>query len=178
MPVAIGLQRTLVDTAEVHVRLDAVRVYSSGLCFRVIRALRPGAGEAARRAFAEGLAVGPPGPFDEAELLRGPLLGVRYADGRGAVLDLFCRYLATLPAGGAFPVLEPGGAGSTDTEAELEVHLYGLPEQGSITLVWRWEAVGVPESSLELDGDALRAAAARALVLWEEPPENVESRSS
>ena len=175
VPVATGLQHVLIDTPELCVYLNALRVYPSGLRFRVVRLLRPGAGETACRAFAQGLRVGPPAWTEAAEILSGPLLGVRYSEEgrpaeeeRGAVVDLFGRYQVTLPEGGESPVLEIGGGHSSDTEAENEFHLYGLPKQGAITLLWRWQALGVAESSLELDGDVLRAAAARAIVLWDE----------
>jgi hypothetical protein len=105
-----------------------------------------------------------------AEVLHGPLLGIRYEDGRAAALDLHGRYRANLPDGAELPVFEVTAGTGTDREEAVELSLFGLPEQGSITLYWSWLAFGVPESPLELDGDALREAASRSLVLWEEEP--------
>lgn len=168
VPVLPGWQWRLIDTPEVHCRLDGLRVYPSSLRFRIIRILRPGAGAAACGAF-EGPGRRPRGErFDAAKLLEGPLLGVRYTDGRGAALDLFGNFQTTLPQSGGFPVLELGSSTNSDSTGEHEVRLHGLPEQGSITVFWRWQAIGAAESSLELDGDALREASARARILWQE----------
>jgi hypothetical protein len=53
--------------------------------------------------------------------------------------------------------------------ADGTVRIYGLPDEGDVTLFYQWLEFEVPESSVVIDGDALRAAAERATVLWEHP---------
>ncbi len=45
-----------------------------------------------------------------------------------------------------------------------------MPEGDALEVVVVWEHQGVPESSVRLELDALRAAAAREDVLWDPPP--------
>jgi hypothetical protein len=167
VPVLLDWRLMLIDTDEVVCFLNGLRVYPSSLRCRATWLMRPGAGRAVKRAFAGGRPTGPHDAVTAAEIRRGPLLGVRYEDGRAAALDFFCCYQVTHPEGAELPVFELGAGSRAGDGGSAELSLYGLPEQGSIALFWSWLAVGVPESSLELDGDALREAASRAVVLWD-----------
>jgi hypothetical protein len=44
----------------------------------------------------------------------------------------------------------------------------GLPAEGNVELFYRWLNLDVSEASIESDGDTLRSASARAIVLWYE----------
>lgn len=61
-----------------------------------------------------------------------------------------------------------GGGSSSDGEAEQEFWIWPVPESGDIELVCEWPAYGIGESRLTVSGDELRAAAARARVVWPE----------
>lgn len=50
--------------------------------------------------------------------------------------------------------------------------MHPLPPDGPVTFVAAWLLYGVAETRVELDGSAIRAAAARAVILWPEQPES------
>jgi hypothetical protein len=177
VPVLLDWQCTLVETGGLAWYLSGLRVYPSSLRLRARWLLRAGACATEPRGFGGDRAPRPGADLAEAaaEVLRGPLLGVQYEDGRAAALGLHGRYQVTSPEGAELPTFELGSASATDREEAAELNLFGLPERGSITLHWSWLDLGVPESSLVLDGDTLREAASRSLVLWEEREETASS---
>ena len=107
----------------------------------------------------------------EAERGRDLRFGVRFADGRSAATGP-----GLVPPRAAGPQPEPplinmrGGHGGNGFWQQSH-WVWGIPETGGLDLVYSWPAEDVPESLLALDGDALRSAAGRAVVLWDEPEE-------
>jgi hypothetical protein len=97
--------------------------------------------------------------------------GVQFADGRGASAQHgFSRPDRGSPP--ARPFISPHGGHGGAGDWEQGYWIWGLPERGDVSLVYSWLAENVPESRFELDGDTLRAAAARAVRLWMEPDED------
>lgn len=97
-------------------------------------------------------------------------LGVLYADGRrGAVNSGHWPPDEAADPGRLF--LQHGSSGGTAGRWDGEFWVHPLPPQGPVTFVASWPDYGVAETRVELDGTAIRAAAARAVVLWPEEPE-------
>ena len=61
------------------------------------------------------------------------------------------------------------GEFGTESEWVEKFWVWGVPADGDAELVYSWPAEDLPESSLPIDGDLLRDAAARAVTLWAEP---------
>ncbi len=53
-----------------------------------------------------------------------------------------------------------------------EFWVHPLPPEGPVTFAASWLEYGAAETSAELDGSAIRQAAARAVILWPEEPES------
>ncbi|GAB2976487.1 hypothetical protein [Frigoribacterium salinisoli] len=107
-------------------------------------------------------------PSDPAEAVR---FGVQLADGERAFTDPTEPWPGgdpeAPPEGHVLTVLDQGD-GSSCTATEV-LWLWPLPPAGPLTLVVTWPGSGLDEGRLELDGAALRAAAAEARPLWGDP---------
>jgi hypothetical protein len=68
-----------------------------------------------------------------------------------------------------------GGSGSFG-EAAQRFWIWPVPAAGDLTLVCGWPAYGIAESRLTIDGDELRAAAARARPVWPDEPQAAPGR--
>lgn len=165
MPVSLPLGRFLVRTPWLVVFADGLRVFPTGFEFalHVRRDLRP-------RDVARGEAVDWQPPFvqehDSEDQLR---FGVLFPDGRRAVAQQGWSVEWRTPEGPRPPVIAPqDGSGSWD-HWDQSFWVWGLPAGGPVTVFYSWAEEGVPETRFELDGDALRAAAAETLVFWPEP---------
>jgi hypothetical protein len=167
----------LVRRSALAVFLSGVSVYPNGFAFEVTALRRRVAGRHfdAVEENPFGGRWGHVGERAESErLLR---FGVEYADGRGAVPDLDMRRLTRDTAPEPPFMTRRGGHGG---QGEWEQHywVWGLPEQGDVSLVYSWLAEEVAESRFELGGDALRAAAGRAVRLWNEAEDDEEEAGS
>lgn len=172
-PAALDWRVVLVETADVVCYLDEVRVYPSGFRFDVHALLLPSAASWARKVFAARHPRGEPEPPVGDGFEGSFLFGAEYEDGRRAAIGFGFRGRSPFAeAEDDFPVLRVERGSMVPDAADYEAVLYGLPEKGSLKLHARWSALGAPESTVELDGDALRAAAGRAVRLWpaQEPP--------
>jgi hypothetical protein len=127
-------------------------------------------------------------PFSQALMLdlRGPFAG---PDDDGRLPDELVRFGVLFPdgvkvtnlddwplsPGATAPVHGMDSAGSTgsDTQAQQTFWVWPVPDHGDVVLVCEWPAAGIAETRLVLDGDHLRAAAARAEPVWPD-----EARSS
>ncbi len=104
------------------------------------------------------------GPQASGDVLR---LGLQHADGRrGATTGGLW-----LPDDPEHLVLQPGGSGGSDRRWDGKFWVHPLPPDGPVTFVAAWPEYGAAETRGELDGAAIRAAAARAVTLWPEEPE-------
>ena len=98
--------------------------------------------------------------------------GVQFADGRSAAIGSVRpdpRDSRPEP-----PIIDTRGGHGANGRWQQTLWVWGLPEEGDVALVYSWEAEEVPEARLELAGELLRAAAGRAVLLWEEPEEDEE----
>lgn len=66
-------------------------------------------------------------------------------------------------------VLEHGSSGGTVRRWDGNFWVHSLPPDGPVAFVASWPEYG--GDGAELDGTAIRAAAARAVILWPEEPE-------
>lgn len=175
LPTTLVLDGLLVRRPEFAVFANDFRVYPFGFGF-VINVLR----QPRRPGEDHDLRAESPFRSDRrargrgAERGRDLRFGVRFADGRSAATGP-----GLLPPRAAGPQTEPplismrGGHGSNGFGQQTH-WVWGLPEKGDLDLVYSWPAEEVPESRLQLDGDALRDAAGHAKVLWDEPEEQEE----
>ncbi|WP_285247447.1 hypothetical protein [Pseudarthrobacter sp. efr-133-R2A-89] len=61
-----------------------------------------------------------------------------------------------------------GGGGGDELAGSGTIWLWPLPPAGDLRLVAQWTGMGIPESSITLDGTQLREAAAGAQKYWPE----------
>jgi hypothetical protein len=98
-------------------------------------------------------------------------LGVLYADGRRSATtgEHWPPPGETADPGRLF--LQHNSSGGTARRWDAEFWVHPLPPEGPMTFVASWPEYGVTETRAELAGTAIRAAAARAVILWPEEPE-------
>jgi hypothetical protein len=158
LPAAVALDAVLGQTEETAVAVIDARAYPTGLALglSVVRRTAPPPGA-------------PPGPFfsfgPRAE--GDPRFGVRFADGRRAVLEGAPRH-----TGGPDIRLSAGGGGGGSRRWDMHLWLWPLPPAGPLTLAFVWPAEGIDEHVVAIDAEPIRAAAARAVELWpdDRPP--------
>jgi hypothetical protein len=98
------------------------------------------------------------------------LLGLMYADGRrGAATG--GHWQRGDDAGHERLIVDQAGSSASERRWDGEFWVHPLPPGGPVTFVASWPDHGVAETRAELDGAAIRAAAARAVTLWPEEPE-------
>ena len=158
IPVALPQNLLLARTDDVAIALIGLHVYTTGLAFELVARLRPSA-QAGRRT------------LDELFWRHGPhggafLFGVEFADGRRA---------STLTRDSPDGLVFHSGSGSGgQASVEQTWWLHPLPPDGPMRFVVRCHELGIPETSAELDGTAIRRAADAVVPLWpwEPPPEH------
>lgn len=91
------------------------------------------------------------------------LVGVLYPDGSRGSSESISVPSASEPAQ---PVLRAVGGGGTQFHLDHQIFLWPLPGDGPFTLVIQWLDRDIKETHTELDGAAIRAAAADAGELW------------
>ncbi|MFL6095706.1 MAG: hypothetical protein ACJ71Y_09685 [Blastococcus sp.] len=151
IPVAVPLNVVLARTEDLALAVLGLQAYSSGIAFTLVGRVRP---EAASRL---PLVDAVWGSGDGRTLL---LLGVEFADGRRA---------STAAGHGSSRdglILNPAGGAGSETSVEQSWWVHPLPPEGPLRLVIRSDDLGVPESAVELDGAAIRAAGASVRELW------------
>jgi hypothetical protein len=184
VPVDVPFDRVLIDTPALTLFVAALVVYPSGFCFTISSQLRPEAPGKLEQAFVRGFTQDMRHVVAAAQAESSLRLGVRFADGRRAVLGPhFFTSSRNEPDESAFPLMRRGRMSCDDRAADYEVWVMGLPVEGDVELFYRWLDFDVPETSVEIDGDALRAASAGAVTLWdfpveEEPPAPTEPPKS
>jgi hypothetical protein len=97
-------------------------------------------------------------------------LGVEFADGRTTTS------LDDRPRGGPNPEMSPPGpvlsfteGGGGDTEMRYSYWLSPVPPPGSLAIFCSWPAHSIDDSRITMEADAIIAAAADAITLWEHP---------
>lgn len=101
------------------------------------------------------------------------LFGFQFPDGTKASSSSLAMYepksLDQEPDGPVFEYRPRGGnGGEDDMSANGALWLWPLPPAGDLRLVAQWTDMGMPESSITLDGAQLREAAAGAQKYWQE----------
>ncbi|MFY1690749.1 hypothetical protein [Plantactinospora sp. WMMB782] len=97
-------------------------------------------------------------------------VGVQFADG-SSITNLDRHAFPPLDAEPAGPVLFSGSAESDDRRHVARYWVWPLPPSGPVAFVGEWPGYGIPESRVEVDGQLLIDAAARAIRLWPETHE-------
>jgi hypothetical protein len=172
MPATLAVDGVLVRTPTVGVFADGFRVYPYGFSFGITILINGSAGEEQAE---DPFRLYPrfrqtePTPADRDNALR---IGVEFPNGRGA--SIFSpREPEDESEAPQPPVISLEGANSGGSNRwTLGFWVWDLPKSGDVSIVYSWLARSVPESRLTLDGEILRAAAARAVVLWPEPDED------
>jgi hypothetical protein len=110
-----------------------------------------------------------------AALAGGMQLGVAFPDGsKWQGMSAGRRTsLETLPPA---PNVTPMGGRGNGSDSQLDLWLWPLPPAGPITFALCWPARGIAETTAQVDGALLRAAAAEAQQLW--PPLTAEEREA
>ncbi len=166
IPGSVTGELMLIRTGQVALAIGSVRAYSNGFEFTAHVRVR---GEDEEEPCWHG-------PFDRdrrrgrqppGDVLR---LGLLYADGRRAATT--SRWWPGADADPGRLVLQQGGGGGNARRWDGEFWVHPLPPEGPVTFVASWPRYGAAETRAELDGSAIRAAAARAVVLWPEEPES------
>ena len=151
VPVALPQSVLLARTDDVAVALLGLQVSSTGVSFHLTVRVRPSARADLGHRLQElvwhrgrGTA-----PF---------LVGVELADGRRG---------STVPGRSSEDVFfhSRGGSGG-DSSIEQRWWLSPLPPEGPLTVVVRCPELGIGETSVELDGTAIRRAAEQVVELW------------
>lgn len=148
VPVALPANALLARTGDVAVALVGLQVHSTGVAMTLAVRVRE---RPASRAGLSELVFGPE---------RGGLLvGIGLADGRRVASG-------GVPRNDPDLVWQPGGGSGGDRAADQEWWLSPLPPDGPLTMVVRCDELGIEETATELDGTAIRAAAADVVELW------------
>jgi hypothetical protein len=156
LPATLPVSVLLARTDDLAVGLIGLQVYSTGLTFELAVRVRPSAVGAVGRSLQELFWDHPPHSATRF------LLGIELGDG---------RRVTNLRADADGVVFHQGGGGGGDTSVDQEWWLSPLPPEGPLRVVVRCDELGLAETVTELDGSAIRAAAADVLELWPwEPP--------
>ena len=169
IPAGVGMTALVVASDDAAVAITGVEAYSSGFRFTLAVRLRRPRPDVAPRGLFELLdphmAAG--GGGVEQRLL----LGVEYPDGRRtSTLDAGLGGLGS--TGGDHLVLVQNGGSGGETSLDEQYWVAPLPADGPVAFIVSWPAFGIPESRMELDGQAILAAASRSRTLW--PPVRFE----
>lgn len=101
-------------------------------------------------------------------------LGFQFSDGSKATYGGSRSFRSSDDGTPDGPVLSLGGGGGGGRTWRATMWLWPLPPEGPLALVVEWPSREVPETRVALSADPLRAAAAKATVLWPddrpEPP--------
>jgi hypothetical protein len=169
LPGIVPAAAVLASTSELAITLRGVEAYSNGAVFRLGWMLRRGDADEGEWADLLVKLDGPRywGRRDFASELR---LGVGLSDGQQVVAGAetwWDKGEDWRPDGHILSMFEQGGGGSDRSrEYTGSLWLWPLPPAGPVRLVCQWAAFGIGESAVEVSGDAIRDAAARARPIW------------
>ncbi|MCW2985138.1 MAG: hypothetical protein JWR63_2708 [Conexibacter sp.] len=160
IPGAVGLDVVLARTPEVAVWLGDLGATPDGVRFTLNVLRREMPADAGR----EGPLWGAPRPG-------AVRFGVAFADGRKIAYEAHGRPRGSEASGdAASEIALVSGSGSGSPRRSSRGHwLWPLPPEGPVTFALSWLDEGIEETVVEIDGAPIRAAAARAVELWEDP---------
>lgn len=166
IPGSVPGELLLIRTEQVAVAIGSLRAYPNG--FEFTAHVRMRSGDADWPGWQD--PFGSHGLRDSQPSGDALRLGLMYADGRrGATTG--GRWLPDDDADPGRLVFQQGGSGGSARRWDGDFWVHPLPPEGPVTFVASWPEYGVTETRAEADGAAIRAAAARAVVLW---PEQLE----
>ncbi len=173
LPASVPGDALLIRTDSAAVWAGAVRVYPNGfqMSVRMVRREPPDGSPRYRPVHHF-----PPAPFEAVGTGTGLRLGIEYVDGRRDALGegLASHHFSDDEEERTLRIMDQGGGGD-GTTWDAEVWVAPLPPDGPVTLVAVWPGAGATaECRAELDGAAIRAAAARTVTLW--PPDEYEAQ--
>jgi hypothetical protein len=157
----VAITEILGRTDDLVVAIDHVTAYPNGFAFDLVFLATP--------------LVRREGPMMHSMLQRRqvPRVGFEFSDGTrvttggGPFMGPFTELEKDDEGVPTKPVLMPRGGGGGGMGAWTMRHwLFGLPTPGDLKLYFEFEPSGIPETMTVLDADAIREAAARAVVIW------------
>lgn len=160
IPVALPQNLLLARTDDAAVALVGLQVYTTGVSFTLVVRLRPSSPQLTGRSLTELVWERGPGAG-------GLLMGLELSDGR-RVSTL------RLPGTPDDVVFASGGGSGGEASVEQSWWLSPLPPEGPLRFVLRCAELGLEETSVVLDGTAIRRAAEDVVTLWPwaPPPEH------
>ncbi|WP_240720414.1 hypothetical protein [Pseudarthrobacter sp. NamB4] len=174
LPAVVHVGQFLHRSRNFVLAVELAKVYSTGCSFNLTWTLRRAQEDDEAWAELNGAFFGHPHSMQPID--RRPfaalLLGVQLADGTKARADstLHARYPPSTgkqPDPPALVLQNHGGNGGDDEMAgKGSLWLWPLPPPGDIRLVAQWAGLGMPETSITIDGGQLREAAAGAQKYW------------
>ena len=160
IPVALPQNLLLARTDDAAVALVGLQTYTTGVSFTLVVRVRPSAQQLAGRSLNDLVWEHGPG---SGRLM----LGLELSDG---------RRVSTLRRPGAPEdvVFTSGGGSGGEASVEQSWWLSPLPPEGPLRFVVRLAELGIEETSVVLDGTAIRRAAEDVVTLWPwaPPPEH------
>jgi hypothetical protein len=176
LPKVVHIGRYLHRTGTFVMAVELAKAHSTGCSFDLTWTLRRGEEDDEAWAGLNGAFFGH--PHSRQAVDRRPfaalLFGVQLADGSKARADstLHARYPPGAGEQPDPPVLilrgNGGEGGDDEMSGKASLWLWPLPPAGDLRLVAQWAELGVPESSITIDGGQLRDAAAGAQPFWPE----------
>lgn len=178
LPAVVGVTAVLGRSSDAVIGLVGLQVFTTGLTLLLSSRLRIESRREDAHRLSRLLLGVHPRPEDDAKGRL--LLGVEYADGRMA---------STLLGGASWPgafaepdddglVLVPRGGSGGARQYDHRFWLSPLPPPGRLLVICSCSALGIEETTIELEGGAVIEAAARVQVLWELEPEQGWPRAS
>jgi hypothetical protein len=155
VPAVFAVDALVLQNDVVAVAVDHLEVYPNGFTISLVMRVNPHK----VRDMLEMLR--PIGPY------RWPQVGVRFADGRTARREPFTPDLPKDEQGvPTEPIVSMGGGGGGPGGWRAWAWVFPLPPQGPLEILVALEAAGLSESSVTVEGAAVRAAAEQAKVIW------------
>lgn len=161
VPGVVPVEAVIAATELVAVAVSALFVYADGLSFDIVAMSSLDAPDDAPEADPM-LHTHHHEPISGAipdEMLR---VGVALSDGRKATN----LTPAPFPPAADDVVLRPSGSGGSSERYEQTYWVWPLPADGALRIVCEWPAHGIPETTHDVDGAAVLAAAARSRVVF------------
>ncbi|MEV0297031.1 hypothetical protein [Nocardia sp. NPDC050710] len=154
IPATVAVDRILARTDDIAATLTGARVFSAGIELTIeVHLRRRRAGRSVLDVFGRGYQGGNKDQI---------LIGIEFDDGRTATTLRQPEWDAPEDV----PVLSSGAGSSSDVHGTTHLYLTPLPPPGRLSIIVAWPAYDIAEHRVELDSDALRAAAGRVVVLW------------
>ncbi len=158
VPAVMAIDSIVVQNEMVAVAIDRLEVYPNGFMIDLLMRVDP------RKVGDVMQMLGPLGAN------RWPRVAVRFADGRnvgwgpgiGSMPDL-AKDEHGVPTE---PFMSMGNRGGAPEGWRAWAWVFPLPPDGALEVFVALEAAGLEESSITIDGSAVRAAAERAKVIW------------